>query len=118
MTSTASPSQSYAADRTHWRSPEVSPLHQYSCRLRLQNHVRPVVEGAAQGLGVHPGEHQDVPGRASCTIAATSPLSSKAHPAELLVGEPHRRSVHKYSPVPSSRRSEATAGMSRSRKIT
>ena len=31
-----------SASRTHWRSPEVSPLHQYSWRLRLQNHVRPV----------------------------------------------------------------------------
>ena len=36
LTSTVSASQSRATDLTHWKWPEVSPLTQYSWRLRDQ----------------------------------------------------------------------------------
>lgn len=36
LTSTVSASQSNATDFTHWKCPEVSPLTQYSRRLRDQ----------------------------------------------------------------------------------
>ena len=38
--------------------PDVSPLTQYSCRLRLQYVARPGLAGPAYGLGVHPRQHQ------------------------------------------------------------
>ena len=72
-------SQSEALARTYWRSPEVSPLHQYSWRLRLQNQVRPC-QRAPQGLLVHPGDIRTAR-PASWTIAGTRPSASKRRPA-------------------------------------
>ena len=65
--------------RTYWRSPEVSPLHQYSWRLRLQNQVRPVSRVLRSDSSFIQRHHQDLrrwtpPGRSP----ATSPSSSKA----------------------------------------
>ena len=58
LTSSVSPSQSSRTSLTHWRWPEVSPLTQYSWRLRLQYVARPEVERPGQRLVVHPAEHQ------------------------------------------------------------
>ena len=38
--------------------PDVSPLRQYSWRERDQKVTRPLGERAAQGLGIHPAEHE------------------------------------------------------------
>ena len=51
-----------ATARTCCTCPEVSPLTQYSCRDRDQYVARPVVEGAAQRLGVHPRDHEHLAG--------------------------------------------------------
>ena len=67
------------ASRTHWRSPDVSPLHQYSWRLRLQNQVRPLASVRRQRVLVHPRHHQHLRrSPSSWTIAGTSPSASKA----------------------------------------
>ena len=115
--STASPSQSYAADRTHWRSPEVSPLHQYSWRLRLQNHVRPLVKvRRSASASIQPSiSTSQVVG--ILHDRCDEPVLVETDLRDLFIGESHRRSAHRYNPVRSSRRSDATAGMSRSRRI-
>ncbi len=75
-------------------------------------------QGTAQRLGVHVAEHQDLTCPAVLHDRGNEPLFVETDPGDVLVGEVNRHTVHRYSPVPSSRRSEATAGMSRSRRIT
>ena len=62
LTSSVSPSQSSRTSLTHCRWPEVSPLTQYSWRLRLQYVARPVRQGPGQRLVVHPAQHQHLAG--------------------------------------------------------
>ena len=71
-------SQSYAADRTYWRSPDVSPLHQYSCRLRLQNHVRPVSSVRRSAASFIQAIISTRPVPTSWMIAGTSPSALNA----------------------------------------
>src|SRR5688572_4038424 len=75
--SRVSPSQSYAAARTYCRSPEVSPLHQYSWRLRLQNHVRPVSSVLRSESWFIHASISTCPVACSCTIAGTRPSALK-----------------------------------------
>ena len=76
-TSRASPSQSTATDFTYWAWPEVSPLRQYSWRLRDQNVTRPSVRvRRTASTSIQPSMRTSA---LSCcwTIAATRPESSK-----------------------------------------
>ena len=80
-----------SASRTYCRSPDVSPLHQYSCRLRLQNHVRPVVSVLLQRLAVHPREHQHLPGAGFLHDRRDEPVGVVRNRIELVGGEGNRR---------------------------
>ena len=90
-----------SASRTYWRSPDVSPLHQYSWRLRLQNHVRPVSSVRRSDSLVHPARasaprrcpppaRSRRPGRRRCTapppalrsVAAIGVTAIGARPAD------------------------------------
>ena len=61
----------------YWRSPEVSPLHQYSWRERLQNQVRPVSsDWRSESAFIH-AIISTWPVPSSCTMAGTRPSSLK-----------------------------------------
>ena len=93
-TSRASPSQSMRTSRTYWRSPEVSPFCQYSCRLRRPEPGPPGLERAPERLVVHVGDHEHVAVRsASWTTATTRPRRSpNLHHAST---EPRRSRSHR-----------------------
>ena len=61
-TSSASPSQSSATDRTCWTWPEVAPLRQYSCAAAGPVGRAAGGQRAAQRLVVHPAEHEHLAG--------------------------------------------------------
>ena len=75
-----------SASRTYWRSPEVSPLHQYSWRLRLQNHVRPVSSVRRSASSFIQPSMSTSPVPSSWTIAATRPSALYVHGGELGLG--------------------------------
>ena len=60
----------------YWRSPDVSPLHQYSWRDRLQNQVRPVSRLRRSASSFIQAIISTSPVPCSCTIAGTRPLAS------------------------------------------
>ncbi|OLT55202.1 hypothetical protein BJF88_07085 [Cellulosimicrobium sp. CUA-896] len=76
-TSSASPSQSSATDRTSWTWPEVSPLRQYSRRDRLQNVTRPEVRVRCRASSSIQPSMSTSPVSCCWTTAATSPPSSR-----------------------------------------
>ncbi len=61
-TSSVSPSQSSAAPRTYCALPLVSPLRQYSWRLRDQKVTRPSVSVRRSASRVHVAEHEHLAG--------------------------------------------------------
>ena len=67
-----------AHGRTYCRSPDVSPLHQNSRRLRLQNQVRPVSSVLANDSRFIHAIISTARSEASWTMAGTSPSALKA----------------------------------------
>ena len=76
-TSRASPSQSRATDRTCWTWPEVSPLRQYSPRLRDQNVTRPSVRVRRSASSSIQPSMSTSPVSCCWTTAATRPAASR-----------------------------------------
>src|SRR4051794_20172800 len=83
-TSTVSPSQSRATDLTHCWWPLVSPLTQYSWRLRLQYVQRPVVRvRCSASSSIHPTIRTS-PVSHCCATAQTRPWSSRLRRSAIL----------------------------------
>src|ERR1700677_1882056 len=84
----ASPSQSSATDLTHCWCPELSPLTQYSWRLRDQYVQRPVVSVRCSSSSFIQPSISTSPVSYCCAIAATSPLGSRLSRAEMAGSRP------------------------------
>src|SRR6185312_13494858 len=82
-TSSASPSQSSRTSRTHCRCPEVSPLTQYSLRLRDQYVARPVVSVRCRASSSIQATISTSPVSCCWTTAATRPLGSRRSSAAM-----------------------------------
>ena len=64
------------APRSHWTSPEVSPLRHTSWRLRLQNTVRPSARLRRRVSSFIHATISTWPVAASCTMAGARPAAS------------------------------------------
>ena len=80
---------------THWRWPEVSPLTQYSPRLRLQYVARPVARvRASASSSIHPSISTS-PVSCCWAIAGTSPASLRRRRSETAGSRSMRPSSHR-----------------------
>ncbi len=73
---------------THWRSPDVSPLHHISLRDRLQNQLRPVSSVRRRASSFIQASIRTAPVPCSCTMAGTSPSASQVTAAMSLSRTP------------------------------
>src|SRR5690606_9220952 len=83
LTSTVSPSQSSATDLTYCAWPDVAPLTQYSCLLRLQNVHRPVVSVRCSASSSIQPTMSTSAVSCCCTTAATRPAESRLRRAAM-----------------------------------
>src|SRR4051812_25959818 len=93
--STVSPSQSRRTALTHWRWPEVSPLTQYSLRLRLQYVARPVARVRASASSSIQPSISTSPVSCCWAMAGTSPASLRRSRSETAGSRSMQSSSHR-----------------------